>query len=75
MARINSSATPAASSAEHMRIRPPSRLWLRIRQSWQLYVLLAIPLLYLLIFQYWPMYGAQIAFRNFNALQGITDNA
>jgi multiple sugar transport system permease protein/putative aldouronate transport system permease protein len=44
----------------------------QIRRSWQLYVLLALPLLYLLIFQYWPMYGAQIAFRNFNAVKGIT---
>ncbi len=44
----------------------------RIRRHWQLYVLLVLPLAYLLIFQYWPMYGAQIAFRNFNAVQGIT---
>lgn len=74
MARINSSASSASASIEEIDIRPPGRLWLRIRQSWQLYVLLAIPLLYLLIFQYWPMYGAQIAFRNFNALQGITES-
>jgi multiple sugar transport system permease protein/putative aldouronate transport system permease protein len=44
----------------------------QLRRSWQLYVLLALPLLYLLVFQYWPMYGAQIAFRNFNAGRGIT---
>lgn len=44
----------------------------RIRRSWQLYALLVLPLLYLLVFQYWPMYGAQIAFRQFNAAAGIT---
>lgn len=49
-----------------------SRLAHRVRQNWQLYTLLALPVLYLLIFQYWPMYGAQIAFRNFNAVGGIT---
>lgn len=74
MARIDSSTSSASSSLEEIDVRPPNRLWLGIRQSWQLYVLLAIPLLYLIIFQYWPMYGAQIAFRNFNALQGITES-
>jgi len=34
-------------------------------------VLLFLPLLYLVVFQYWPMYGVQIAFRNFNAADGI----
>ncbi|MCE5259321.1 MAG: ABC transporter permease subunit [Chloroflexi bacterium] len=37
----------------------------RIRRSWQLYLLLALPLAWLIVFQYYPMYGAQIAFRNF----------
>jgi putative aldouronate transport system permease protein len=44
----------------------------KIRAKWQLYVLLALPLLYLLVFAYWPMYGVQIAFRNFNPGQGIS---
>jgi ABC-type polysaccharide transport system permease subunit len=30
-----------------------------------LYLLLALPLAWLLVFAYWPMYGAQIAFRDF----------
>lgn len=37
----------------------------QLKHSWQLYLLLALPLIWLIIFQYWPMYGAQIAFRNF----------
>ncbi len=44
----------------------------RIRQSWQLYVLLAPGIIYLAIFKYWPMYGAQIAFRNYNPIDGFT---
>jgi len=39
--------------------------WKQIRHSWQLYVLLALPLAWLLVFAYYPMYGAQIAFRDF----------
>ena len=48
-----------------------SRLWLRIRRNWQLYVLLILPLLWLLIFRYAPMYGAQIAFRQYSPAFGI----
>lgn len=43
----------------------------RLLKSWQLYVLLAPTLLYLFLFNYVPMYGLQIAFRDFMAKQGI----
>jgi putative aldouronate transport system permease protein len=38
---------------------------------WQLYVLMALPFVYIIIFKYVPMYGAQIAFKNFIATKGI----
>jgi putative aldouronate transport system permease protein len=44
----------------------------RARRSWQLYVLLAPALLSVLVFKYWPMYGAQIAFRNYNPADGFS---
>jgi putative aldouronate transport system permease protein len=43
----------------------------QIRNSWQLYVMLALPLLYLAVYHYWPMFGVQIAFRNYNVVDGI----
>nr|WP_312855418.1 ABC transporter permease subunit [Litoribacterium kuwaitense] len=43
----------------------------RFVQSWQLYVLLAPAIVYFTIFHYVPMYGAQIAFKNFYATSGI----
>ena len=46
-------------------------LWVRIKRSWQLYVLLVIPVALVVLFQYVPMYGAQIAFRNYNIRDGI----
>jgi putative aldouronate transport system permease protein len=46
--------------------------WKRIQKGWQLYVLLALPVIYILVFKYYPMYGAQIAFRDFTATKGIT---
>jgi putative aldouronate transport system permease protein len=40
-------------------------IWRQMKRSWQLYLLLALPLAWLAVFQYYPMYGAQIAFRDF----------
>lgn len=45
--------------------------WRRRRKTWQLYVILALPLIYLLVFKYYPMLGAQIAFKNFILTRGI----
>ncbi len=43
----------------------------RLLQSWQLYVLLLPGLVYLLIFMYGPMYGIQIAFKDYRVSKGI----
>jgi len=48
-----------------------AKLWLRIRRNWQLYVLLFLPILWLIVFRYAPMYGAQIAFRQYSPAFGI----
>ena len=42
-----------------------------IKRNWQLYVLMIIPMLYLLVFKYYPMVGVQIAFRNYKPVTGI----
>jgi putative aldouronate transport system permease protein len=41
------------------------------RINWQLYLILLIPIAYIIIFKYVPMYGAQIAFRNYSARKGF----
>ncbi len=43
----------------------------KIRKHWQLYILLFLPVAYLIVFKYLPMYGAQIAFRDFGVRTGI----
>lgn len=45
--------------------RRAAQIWKQIRHGWQLYLLLALPFAWLLVFAYYPMYGAQIAFRDF----------
>jgi len=44
----------------------------RILRNWDLYLLLLPFLLYYLLFHYEPMYGLQLAFKNFRAVDGIT---
>jgi ABC-type polysaccharide transport system permease subunit len=48
-----------------------ARLTRQIKDRWQLYVLLVLPLLYLFIFQYGPMGGLLIAFKRYNFALGI----
>ena len=43
----------------------------RIAENWQLYLLLLIPFVLTLIYKYIPMYGIQIAFRDYKAARGM----
>lgn len=47
-------------------------VWKRMAQTWELYIFIAPAFLYFLIFHYGPMYGIQIAFKNFIPAKGIT---
>ena len=40
-------------------------------RDWQLMVLCILPVIYYIVFHYIPMYGVQIAFKNFTAAEGI----
>ena len=50
---------------------PAQRLSYSMRRNWDLYLLLLPVVAYYIIFHYVPMYGLQIAFKNFNASLGI----
>ena len=41
-------------------------------RDWQLHLIILLPIIHLLLFHYGPMYGAQIAFRDYRARDGIT---
>ena len=77
MRMANPAAAPASTLAlerprQGARARRGAQSWVAIRRNWQLYAMLVLPVLYILVFKYWPMYGVQIAFRKFNALDGIS---
>ncbi|MGL6173410.1 MAG: ABC transporter permease [Cellulosilyticaceae bacterium] len=44
----------------------------RVKRHWQLYLILLVPVLLVAIFAYGPMYGVQIAFKNYIPSKGIT---
>ncbi|KIL41975.1 sugar ABC transporter permease [Gordoniibacillus kamchatkensis] len=47
-------------------------IWNKIARNWELYIFIAPAFFYFLIFCYGPMYGIQIAFKNFIPTKGIT---
>lgn len=47
------------------------KTWIQIKNSWQLYVFLLPAILFILIYRYGPMYGLQLAFKDFNIKEGI----
>ncbi|MEK3888295.1 ABC transporter permease subunit [Bacillus sp. FSL K6-3431] len=46
-------------------------MWKKIRKNYELYIFLLPTLLYFILFHYVPMYGMQIAFKNYIAIKGI----
>jgi multiple sugar transport system permease protein/putative aldouronate transport system permease protein len=45
-----------------------------IKRDWQLYAMLSLPILFLIVFNYWPMFGLQIAFKDFNPVDGMLNS-
>ena len=51
--------------------RKKTATWKLMKSNWALYFFLLPTVLYFIIFNYIPMYGIQIAFKNFSASDGI----
>lgn len=46
-----------------------------IKNNWQLYVLVLPAIIYFFVFNYMPLYGIQIAFKDYKAVNGIAGSA
>ena len=55
--------------------RRQASLWRRMGRCWQLYLLLIPAVIYIFIFNYLPLYGIQIAFRNYSPRKGYWGSA
>jgi len=57
-----------------VKLRGEKSTWSKMLQNWELYLFIAPAFLYFLIFHYAPMYGIQIAFKNFVPAKGILNS-
>lgn len=46
----------------------------KLKRSWELYLLVFLPVLYLIVFKYIPMGGVIIAFKQYNVIDGILNS-
>lgn len=61
-------------AAEGKRIRPMRGIqlfWRNFKRCWQLHLIMIAPLIYLALFEYLPLYGIQIVFKDYNSRDGI----
>lgn len=58
--------------SEQLRQTRIHKFYKDLKRDWRLWVILLLPMLYVLIFYYGPMYGLQIAFRDYRPAYGIT---
>ena len=47
------------------------RAWILFKRNWMRYLMLLIPIIYIIIFEYGPLYGLQIGFRDYRVKKGI----
>lgn len=47
------------------------RIWRHLQGNWQVYAMLAPTIIWFLVFNYKPMYGLQIAFKDYSIFRGI----
>ena len=50
---------------------PLQRFWIVFKKNWQLHLMILAPLAYLILFSYAPLYGLQIAFKDYSPKLGI----
>lgn len=70
--RVAGQDRPRAQRAPTRPARHQHSLATRLKRSWRLYVLLLPPFVYGVLFLYGPLYGLQIAFKDFSVALGIS---
>ncbi|MNS29477.1 putative multiple-sugar transport system permease YteP [compost metagenome] len=63
--------TPRETTQIKSKTKTKNHTWIRIKRNYELYLFLLPVVLVYLIFRYYPMYGVQIAFKDFSASKGI----
>ncbi len=63
-----------ANSRKTERFRVKNQKWKQVKNDYVLYLMLLLPIIYLIIFKYVPMTNIVIAFKNYNMFQGIWES-
>ena len=69
---MSQTSTASSPRKKSLRASAPAKSF---RLHWQLYLLLLLPLVWVIIFRYWPMFGLQIAFKNFKISKGFWNSS
>ncbi len=59
------------SELDHSTIKPNRKIWNQVKRDYELYLFLLPIIIIYLVFKYYPMYGIQIAFKDFSPSRGI----
>ncbi len=66
---------PASVAAPSVLAKTPwQKFWIKFKKNWQLHLMIIFPLAYLILFSYVPLYGIQIAFKDYSPRLGIWDS-
>lgn len=52
-------------------VKAKRKTWVQVKRNYELYLFLLPIILVYLVFKYYPMYGVQIAFKDFSPSQGV----
>ena len=63
--------TKQAVQAQSLVKTPWQRFVINFKKNWQLHLMMVLPFIYFIIFEFGPMYGLQIAFRDYRPRAGI----
>lgn len=69
---MSQTSTASSPRKKSLRASAPAKSF---RLHWQLYLLLLLPLVWVIVFRYWPMFGLQIAFKNFKISKGFWNSS
>lgn len=61
----NAGGTTTSVPQSNIPLTESQRRWVKFRRQLPFYVMVAIPVVYFILFKYWPMFGVSIAFQNY----------
>jgi ABC-type polysaccharide transport system permease subunit len=63
--------SPDATAERELKLALRRKVWREYSINWELYLMALLPVIWLIVFMYLPMYGNVIAFKRFVASKGI----